>query len=283
MHMTEQTKQERAKIFMEKYGKDIEQANKTFFEQEECFVSGLYIDLACLKDLRMGLMLSLCKSQKDQQYLASNLVKYNNRPRRTFVKDAYPDFPYSEEELQKRYQTIGDKEFNLSPDTTVIFLLPALLNSYAQRKSMHDQPDAFRLTVNCFPLPVTPLLKQYFQLLERHLLHNLTIYPICQDPATLAPAFWHSNQVYFFDSLQHMLKPSTTMFEPFFKKHLFYNYHVYAPYEVEDEIYDVWLQEGMDFTNEKMFVTRFEPTQVYLQLCCKFSYLVYDIPLPHKS
>lgn len=279
--MDDQSK--RAQAFMDKYGKVIENTNKAFFENDTDNIDGIYIDLVCLKDLRMGLMLSLCETPEEQEYLQKHLRDYNNKPRRTFVKDAYPNFKYTEEELQEKYKSIGDNVFDISPDTSIVLLLPTLLSTASQNKDMHGRPVQFTVTVNCFPLKITDLVKQYINLLEQYLSHHVKVIAISQDPCTLTDGIWSSHQVYFFDSLQRMLQPTSSIFSSFFNEHTFYNNIVYAPYEVEDKIYSTWLKNGFDISNEQSFVTYFEPTKLYLNFCCKFSYMTYDIPLTDKS
>lgn len=281
--MDDQSKKDKAKAFMDKYGEDIEQVNKAFFDTGDNDVNGIYIDLVCLKDLRMGLMISLCETPEEQEYLQKHLREYNNKPRRTFVKDAYPDFKYTEEELQEKYKSIGDEVFDVSPDTTVMLMIPSLLKVFCQQKDMYDKQKQFTITINCFPLKITEVLQTYKKILERYFSNFSRVNLISTDPCTLGPSTWSNNQVYFFDSLQRMLRPTSSMFSYFFNERTFYYSKVYAPYEIEDETYKTWKENGFDPTDEKSFVTFFEPTSLYLKFCCKFSYLSYDIPLTDKS
>ena len=76
---------------------------------------------------------------------------------------------------------------------------------------------------------------------------------------------------------------SSSLYLPMFKDSLFFNHTVYAPYEVDDKIYQQWLAEGTDLSDESQFVLRFEPTQCYLNLCCKFSYMAFDIPVHEED
>ena len=68
----------------------INKINENIVSASFSIVKNIYIDLALLKDTRMGLMLSLSNSD-DVQYLLSKLPIYNIRPNRRFT-EVYPEF-----------------------------------------------------------------------------------------------------------------------------------------------------------------------------------------------
>ena len=44
---------------------EIKRANEAFFHSKESIIDHIYVDLAAIKDTRMGLLLSLCKSPEE--------------------------------------------------------------------------------------------------------------------------------------------------------------------------------------------------------------------------
>ena len=64
-------------------------------------VSEMYFDLPVLKDIRLGLMISLA-DETNMKLIKDNIDKYNIRPNRSFTY-AFNGFKYSEKELQKMY------------------------------------------------------------------------------------------------------------------------------------------------------------------------------------
>lgn len=283
---------EEIKQFMNKYGEDFQHVNDTFFREEEPYVDGIYVDLACLKDTRMGLMLALCQSPETkplQKYLASNLRAYNNRHSRSFMKEAYPKFPYSEADLIRVYSELYKKQdatdlvFNHSPDTSLFLFLMPYISICNQKREMHSRYDKVKLLINVWPLQLTPLVKVYGQVLGDYFLNKLEINMVSIDPKTLNRYLILSNQTFFFDSFYTLTDESSSLYLPMFKDSLFFNHTVYAPYEVDDKIYQQWLAEGTDLSDESQFVLRFEPTQCYLNLCCKFSYMAFDIPVHEED
>ena len=278
--------EQKIRSFMQEHSKDFEHINKTFFKQDDTEISGIYIDLPCLKDPRLGMMLALCRDDQERQYLQDHLREYNNRHSRSFMEEAYPDFHVDEKFLQATYYGIRSKEdgvtdlvFNFSPDTTLLLFLSSFIQVCMKKRASGKTQMPLGITINCWPLRVTNMVKLYGKMLEQYFKDQCAVSFISQDPVKLNQTRWFDWQVFFFDSLVRLFKPESTIFKPFFQDTAFFNYSVYAPYEIDPTIYPRIQEEGIDLSNEEDFVARFEPTKMYLNLLCKFSYLSFDIPL----
>ena len=278
---------EEVRQLMQNHGEEFHKAAETFFRKEVTAVRGVYVDLTCLKDTRLGLLLSLANTPEEQQYLRDHLVEYNNRPRRSFIKDAYPDFKMTEEQLESIYYKLYQGEdiatdyiFDRSPDTTLILFLSSLLSIYDQRRIAYEIGGKLIVTVNCWPLKQTPLVDIYRKCLSTYFDPTRVIVKLISvDPVTLPAHMWTDHQVFFFDSLTRLVRPTSTFFTPFFKHESFLDSYIYAPYEVEDKIYEEWKEKGVDLSDEETFVDMFSGTQAYLSFCCHFSYLSMDVPI----
>ena len=62
--------------FITQHERLFDNANKSIVEASFRTITKVYIDLALLKDTRMGLMISL-SDKSDMQYLAEGLPRYN--------------------------------------------------------------------------------------------------------------------------------------------------------------------------------------------------------------
>lgn len=266
---------------------EIKRANEAFFHSKESIIDHIYVDLAAIKDTRMGLLLSLCKSPEEMAYLTDHLIRYNNRAKRSFVSEAYPEFSYSEEHLRKLYYSLSNDApefseliFNKSPDTVAFLFLLSFINICDQNNGIEEKSTPINLTINCWPLQKTNIVKYYEYLLSCYFEDRVHVTMISQKPNTIPSANLLTNQVFFFDSLKDMSAKDSTVYYDLFKYGNFFSKRIYAPYEVEDDRYDKWVEDGFSIDDEEQFVSRFEVTNWYMNLCSHFSYFAYDIPLP---
>ena len=266
-----------------KHDDNIDRINDSIMDRQFQPIPSVYIDLPCLKDIRLGLMLHL-STPETFSYIKEGLERYNKRPNRSF-KFAYPDFPYSEEDLQAK---LSDPElsrdiFNRSPDTELMrsFTTTLAQVQFQNKKASYKLP--VMLNVNIWPLTPSDLSTKFGEILQRQFdPEDFVVKIISTDPITLPSYFWNQQGLLFIDDMKRLCQEDSTLHIPLLIERRFLNKMIFAALQAGDEELEVWRNEGVDFSDMEKVMDRFELTAIFFSLCCLFSFTPFIIPIPKK-
>lgn len=260
----------------------INKINENIVSASFSIVKNIYIDLALLKDTRMGLMLSLSNSD-DVQYLLSKLPIYNIRPNRHFT-EVYPEFKVDEATLNKYYHdpAYSEQIFDNSPDTDFSINLKSMILTYsaANNRAGHNYP--LNITINTFPLSITESIRIFNKILSV-MFKGLALFNfICEDPKQISEEKWASYSVICIDDLNYSLTNSN-LYKALFDHRRLANCAIFSPYCSDDEILDKWKQYKVDLTNLNVISDLFKVTEYVLSAFCYFAFIPFQIPLPNQE
>lgn len=267
-----------------------EKVNDKFMEKDFSFLDKIYIDLTLLKDIRMGLMIGLAKSGKDEamfNYLKDGLRRYNMRPNRTFTI-AYPDLKYSEEQLQQMYKHVRYHKLAITyaPDTIMLRNLIDEFNPYFSQNDRAGYTDKVVLTINVYPLDIKQVqyeLEAYKAILTTYLGESkIEVRYISQDPSAIPAVFYLDHKILYIDDLTKVLTKGMPLYSSFEDRKLM-NYRITSPIVVEDAALHVWKRQGLNIFDHKQLVEKVSLTECVLAICCIFEFKPFHIPLPEDK
>ena len=266
---------------LKKYDKQITKVNEAIMNTEFHEISTIYSDLVLLKDLRMGLMISLANSE-ERKYLLSKLAEYNYRPVRDFTY-TYPEFKYSETELNQMYhdQERSDTIFNYSPDTDFSLTANELLRSITSQNTRVKYTKTVTWYINTYPLKITENMQIYATMLEEYVQHAAEIKLISVNPFTVDSNIWSNCQLLAIDDMLSVTKPEHTLNNVLFESHRLLNSAIYAPYVCDPSVLHKWHQHHINLADPKAEQEIFTVTEMMLNLYCHFTFIPFSIPLPN--
>lgn len=247
-------------------------------------IKKIYIDLMCIKDLRLGLLLSLATGDRIE-YLKANMKKYNNRPLRNFLF-AFPDFPYTEEQLQKMMSNskFQRQAFEHAPDTTLLSELQTFSKTLSQVNMRSSYSEPVRVCINAYPLKVGPLLSSYTQLLN--MVHSdvpLTFEIFSQDPTKIESNIWCSFDYQFIDNIVPLARDTTCPWaRACFSECRFQNLRVLAALNMEPQVFAKY-DEQIDWDNEEQVSLLFGATEAVIGLMTNFRFTRFPIPVEESK
>lgn len=257
----------------------IDSVYEKYMETKFSPVKNVYFDINCLKDLRMGLMISL--STKDRlDYLRAGLERYNRRPIRNFTF-AYPEFPYKEEELQRLYYKDAAKQrdaFNYAPDTVYSMGLPSILRRWRARNDRCNYNLPINVTINFYPFEPGVMVKAYIAILETFFQNfNVKFKAISVHPASISKEDWKRQQVQFFDDFTQVQKDECGWVDACFREQAFMDTEVYAAFCLDPSRLAEW-SKTVDWNDLEQVKEQFSPTELTFQVACKFNFTSFGIP-----
>lgn len=271
--------------FLNQNKKGIEQLSSQIVEGDYKPVRNIYADLLTIKDLRMGLLIALCKSRYQINYLLSRLKYWNIRPQRGY-KLVYPQLVQSEEELSDMFidRKYHKSMFNNAPDTTFSTDIDMLLRQVQTLNSRCDYRDKPNFYLNIWPLDKSDI-STFLKMFEDYISPiSFKLEVIDMSPSLLPAQLIKTTDVYVLDDFAAQCKVTRPMFEPLFEKHEFTFKTIYAAPQVEDEIKTVWEKEDkVDIWNMEQQHAKFQTTSVFLNLLTNFEYCYFPIPHPDGS
>lgn len=262
----------------------IDKINDSVMSSEFHPINQVYIDLPCIKDTRMGLLLHLATPEMFA-YIKEGLGGYNCRPNRSFTF-AYPKYPLSEEELLKKYfdSSLSESIFNRSPDTDLFFGFNAILSQIMYQNGKAGHTLKVPLNINIWPLAETPLIKRFGDILREHIHPNeFSINIIRKNPVQLPASFWALQDFMFIDNLQNLCTEESGLYNPLLVDRKCLNKVIFAAPIVGDKELEIWKSEGLDFSDGEAVLKRFELTALYFSTCCQFTFMPFAIPIPEKK
>ena len=265
---------------------EISKVNESIMSRQFHAVGAMYFDHQCLKDTRLGLLITLSNAER-MEYLKSHLHQYNLRPNRHFLF-AFPEFPYKEEELEKWYVEPARSEaiFNVAPDTDLTRDIRTVLRIVQDQNLRAGYKGVLSIYVNMWPLTMTPLMdkyKEFLQLILDPTESVVRVRLIRTDPVTLNSEFWSHQGWCFIDNIARLTQVkndfNSLMFEEFGLTHT----TCYAALQCDDDVLEKWKEEGVDFNDPEQIAQRFEVSAALFSLCCKFTFMAFNIPMPGKK
>ena len=250
-----------------------------FMEDKFQPIKNIYIDINCLKDLRMGLMIAL-SSKTRLEFLKSGLERYNRRPDRSFTF-AYPGFPYSEEQLTQFYfkDHVKQREaFNYAPDTVLSLYLGQIINNCRRANCRCEYTGRITVTINSYPFQPGVLFNVYRVLLST-IYQNLEVdfKIICSDPGKLGADFWKNHTLQFFDDFRLTQKNDSGWVQACFRDNAMRGTYVFAALCADEKVRDKW-DKTIDWNNPEAVQEYFSCTELVYNLACNFNFTSFGIP-----
>lgn len=250
-------------------------------------ISNVYFDLMCLKDFKLGALLSFIfenKNEKHYKYLITRLSEYNKRIDRELIK-YFPDLPYTEKMVEDRLhdKTYQDKVFALSPTTACYENLHHIIYYIKKHNDHTDHQHALKLVINIYPFEISDMIKNMFY----NLIKSLS--------TTFKLGFINKPLKYISSSTLFNLSSGGLTFK------LMFVWDVWDSFFAEDSVLkipftnDMFLQQAHIFSprilqipldkNETIAEAdhTFELMHNYLNICCQFDYLSFFIPTENEK
>ena len=262
----------------------INKVNDIIVSTEFRSIKNIYIDLPLLRDTRMGLLLNLAKTKEERDYLLNNLDKYNIRPNRHFTT-VYPEFKYSEDDLNKFYQNPNNSDaiFNLSPDTSFTYNFESffeIICSKNARAGMHREMPV--ITINTYPLKVSTSLEAYMKILQQSFGNIVKFKYITINVKEITRELWNSFDMLLIDDLAAVLDRNGIFKDLLFKEMKFITKTIFAPYSCDDDILAKWKQYKIDITDPVTANDIFKVSEYLIATYCHFKFMLFQIPLPKE-
>jgi len=282
--MTTQDKDFTYGDFLHQHDAEISRINDAILETDFHPISDIYIDLANLKDTRMGTLLLLSSSKEETQYLIDNLDAYNYRPVRNFTF-TYPKYSLSESKLIEMYSDpkLSDDIFVRSPDTDLSLHCEELAKLITQHNSRVKYRPAPVLHLNVYPLIITDNIKIYADMLEAYLKGSLTIDLFSVPPGKVDASLYKKCGMLFIDKMLEVTYTTHSLYKVLFEDRNLLNSEIYAPYDSDITVIHKWEQYNINFQDSKALSELYAVTEALLNLYCHFKFNPFCIPAPHPK
>ena len=254
----------------------IKRLHESILESSFPTIRNIYADLNCLKDTRLGLMISLCTKDR-LNYIKAGIERYNRRPVRKFTF-AYPEFPYTEEQLQQMYNRpkYWRQAFDYAPDTDLACTLHKLHTTICQINARTEYTGTINLIINCYPFKIGPLLNAYLAVLQeihRDSRFKFKLVSIPHKDITLKQ--WSSWEYMFIDDIAKLIPLPT--WQQICVTTAIQNNYVFAAPTLSEEHFQEW-NKTLDWNDEEAIRLRFSLTEQLLNITTNFKFIRFDIP-----
>lgn len=266
--------------FVSAHQQEIEHINESILRERFHAIESIYFDLTCLKDTRLGLLLSIDEGRWTS-YLSQGLDHYNHRPNRRFTI-AYPELPYSENQLERWYHESSRSAdiFNYSPDTDLSICLDSMINQCLHQNDIVQYHAPIDLYINVYPLSENVLLRQYFDMMSVILGQDVQLHAVYDDPTMLPVEFWAQHQLLFLDDVARLCAHEEIPFcIGVLKDRLLENATIFAAHSLADDQVAKYSENGVDLFDRQVQKDLFEPTVLYFSICTHLVFVPFIIPL----
>ena len=260
-----------------------EKITQEMFRPNFSTIRAMYIDLVLLKDTRMGLMLGLAKERNREdmvEYLISGIDKYNRRPSRKFTL-TYPDYMYTEKQLEKLYANgkYSRLAFDYAPDTILSGFLSHEINAIMQQNARSGTKGVLLITLNAYPLQLTEEMRIYAKALEDFFKKKIKIELMSQDPRSLNSSFWNERLVVFCDDIRNLVAEDAPMCSAIIKERRWAGHRLVGAYVANDSVLKTWDASGVDTYQQDVLKEQTFPTELLLGFCTNFEFRHFTIPV----
>lgn len=262
--------------FLDKHDDLITKVNDAIMYSKFHAIKEVYIDLALLKDTRLGLILATDKEALP--YIKANLDRYQMRPNRSFTF-AFPKLKYKESEYQKMYKDAKYSRdiFNCSPDTSLSGMIKRIFIMLYDNNTRVRYFDKIHVTVNTYPLQQNDLTKTYCNILNNISDGRAVVEFITTDPRTIDTDKWRSMDLMFIDNINYTCDVKGTLYKPLIEEASMPLTQIYAPYSCEDSMLHQWQRYNVDFTDKETVKLLFQTTELVMNTLCHFLFASFDV------
>lgn len=257
----------------------IDKLNENYMKGFFSPVKEVYFDLPVLKDIRLGLMISLTDKSKIKEVFIDHIDKYNNRPNRSFTY-AFKNVGYTEEELTKMYydKKYHHEMFNHALDTDLGCLLKDMNQIFCDQNIRAEYRNPIIYNINTYPISekddniviYTRILKDY--------LKNVTINAFCIDPRKIESDFWLKQNTIIIDDLAKMIEKESGLVKPLLEDQVMLSTKIFAPYQATDKALANWKEHHINLDDLKQLHDAFIPTECTFKLISNFKFIPCRIP-----
>lgn len=254
--------------------------NEDFMKGYFSPVKEIYFDLPVLKDIRLGLMISLTDKSKIKEVFIDNIEKYNNRPNRSFTF-AFKDVGYTEKELSAMYydEKYHHDMFDYALDTDLSQMLMFLYRSVCDQNIRAEYRGDITFNINTYPISSSDdNITIYAKMIERYL-KGVKVNLLSINPQKIKEQFWLKQSIIIFDDLAKMTEENTGIFKPLFEDQVMSSTKIFCPYQVLDDVLLDWQKHGVDINNLEHLKNAFSPTECTMQLISNFKFIPCKIPV----
>lgn len=240
----------------------------------------VYFDLPVLKDIRLGLMISLTDKNKIEEIFIKNIDKYNNKPNRSFTY-AFKYIGYTEAELTKMYydEKYHHDMFNYALDTNLGCTLKDLYSNLCDQNIRAEYKGNITFSINTFPIKETDENIVLYSKILTDYLKGVKIKTLCIDPKKIESKFWLKQDMIVLDDLSKMTTEDSGLFKPLFEDQVMNNVRILCPYSITDDALEDWKTNHIDVDNPEQLKQAFIPTEGTMQLVSNFKFIPCTIPV----
>lgn len=245
-------------------------------QKENKPIRAIYIDLACLRDYKLGALLKLVDSI-GYQYIVSRLPIYNDRLDEDILS-YFPDVDVTQEQLDNFINDPYNLNYLLlgSPTTDMYITLVALFDMVLKHNAQVKPGNlVVKVCINFYPFKPNKDIKYFYAKLLQQIHPNLRL-NIMVDPLSVVPDSTLLTDkgpifdiMYIHDFMSFIYEPSLST-ESFAGKMLYLDTTICSPKRIDKSLPNLDLEKTADI---------FKQTEAALNLCCKFKYLPFHIPV----
>lgn len=250
--------------------------NKVIMDREFSPVKEVYFDLCTIKDLRLGLLLSVC-SDEEKKYIVENIGEYNKRPNRSFLW-GFPNLKFTEADLRRAYYSPSnwDQMFNKAPDTDLSPILEGFFRIFIAQNTRAEYKDKIILNINTYPIKECKLFELYKYMLSEYLPGKPTVNLFCMEPCNVSRSMWLRQFMIVLDDIENLTVKDSELYNTFFVEQALIGTKIFAPYQVTDEKFEQWKTRYDELPPLKEL---FSPTELTLQSISQFQFIPCIIPV----
>lgn len=245
-------------------------------QKENKPIRSIYIDLACLRDYKLGALLKLV-NDVDYRYVVSRLPIYNDR----LDEDIFSYFP-NINITQDQLDTFINDPTNINylllgtPTTDMYITLVALFDMVLRHNAQTNTPDVMvKICINFYPFKPNKEVKYFYAKLLQQIHPKLRLNIIVDKLSTIPESILITEQgpifdiMYIYDLISFIYEPSLST-SSFAGKMLYLDTTISSPKRIDKSLPNLDLEKTVDI---------FKQTEAVLNLCCKFKYLPFHIPV----
>lgn len=254
--------------------------NASLFEKEFTAIRSIYIDLALLKDIKVGCVLT--KHPEMAPVTIANLDEYNLRLERgfeTLSKITNTDDDY--------YAYLSDKEnteliFRRSPDTVFSNKFTEILSQIQLSNSRCDYDGVINITINTYPFDTnSQIIELYKQAINLYIGDSLfKVDTISVDPINIQGVIWKRYDMLFIDDIAKLSAEGIPFSKELYELRTMYNVRIYTPYVADKTCLAKIEDAGLSLEDKDNLDTLFAHMELVNNIFCQFKFAKYDIPKP---
>lgn len=254
----------------------ISKVNEAILYSDFHEIKEVYIDLALLKDTRLGTILA--EDKNTLPYITEHIPQYNIRPVRDFTF-AFPKLKAKENTYRQMYMDpkYSKTIFNYSPDTLMYKYLPQMIDSVISSNARIKSDHRVKFTINTYPVQLSEIADNYKKILTLAIKDRVDVELICTDQHEITAQRWQNYGMLFLDDISYAFSPAGKLHKPLFLDGTMGLVKIYAPYCCDESILRQWQRFNVNFSDRETVRLMFEATEKILNAICSFAFMSFDI------